>query len=297
MTPKMRVGLIGTGLMGEPMAENWLKKGFSLSVLPHKNPEPAKKLEKLGAKVCENVDDLLAHSDVVVLMLPTSREVESFCLGGFLKLASPQHVIIDMSTSDPASTRRIGHELKKKGIDFIDAPVTGGVKGAQEGSLVLFVGGEKTVFEKVKPVLEAVSQKQTYFGALGLGHVAKAINNFICIGNLAVLCESLPLGKALGLDPNLLIESLLAGMAASEMMKVYVPQIMKGDFNPRFKLEHAYKDLVIALRMAEFVGVELPVLEAMLYHFKEAEEAGLKGLNLSAIIKPLEKAMGVEFRG
>lgn len=293
------IGLLGLGLMGEPMAQNWIKKGFKLNILPHRNKAPAERLSKLGAHVCSSQRELIEKSDVIVLMLPSSKEVEEVCLTSsesVLNLAKPHQITIDMTTSDPASTRRVGHELKKNSLRFMDAPVTGGVKGAADGTLTLFIGGEIKDYSEVKEVLAAVSKTQTHFGALGLGHVAKAINNYICIGNLAVLCEALPLGRAMGLDAKLLIETLLSGTAASEMMKVYVPQIMSGDFNPRFKLEHAYKDLVIALRMAEFAQAELPILEAMLLHFANAEKAGFTGQNLSAIIKPIEKELGVEFR-
>ena len=304
---KKRIGLIGLGLMGEPMGTNWLNKGFSLAILPHRNMRPVKTLSKLGAQVCGGLEELVTHSDVIVLMLPSSKEVEAVCLGlttspqksrtkALMDLVTPQHIILDMTTSDPASTRRIGFELGKRSLRFADAPVTGGVKGAAAGKLTLFMGGAKDVLDELDEVLSAVSTTKSHFGALGLGHVAKAINNLICIGNLAVFAEALPLGKAMGLEPKMLYDTLLAGTARSDMLEIYGPQILKGDFDARFKLEHAYKDLIIVLRMAEFAGTELPLLQGMLSHFANAEKAGLFGQNVSAIIRPIEASLGIEFR-
>jgi 3-hydroxyisobutyrate dehydrogenase-like beta-hydroxyacid dehydrogenase len=293
-----RVGLIGLGLMGTPMARNWLKKGFELCVLPHKNKMRATELAGFGAHVASNLSELVSQSDVIVLMVPSSLEVEELTIGsqGLIHHLQSQHVVIDMSTSAPESTRGIYKQFDQKALRFFDAPVTGGVRGAEEGTLTLFIGGPKAWFEETREVLEAVSRTQSHFGEIGNGHVAKIINNYICIGNLAVFAEALPLATRFGLQPKQLFETLLSGTASSEMLKSYGPQIMSGDFKARFKLSHAYKDMNLAKDLAENIGVTLPVLKGVLEDFEKALAKNLSEENLSALMKPLEEEMSGFFR-
>jgi 3-hydroxyisobutyrate dehydrogenase-like beta-hydroxyacid dehydrogenase len=293
-----RVGLIGIGLMGGPMGENWIKKGYGLNFLAHKNRAPAEKLKSVGAIEVETLQQLADQSDVIVLMVPTSREVEALCLGsnGLERWLSPKQVVIDMSTSDPESTRRIHQIYKKSNLRFMDAPVTGGVSGAALGTLTLFVGGPVDWHHEVKEVLAAVSKTQSHFGEAGNGHVAKIINNFICVGNLAVFCEALPLAVKLGLEPSKIYDTLLSGTASSEMLKFYGPQILAGDFAPRFKLAHASKDIDLAVSQANAVHTELPVLNGVQSLFHKALEAGKGERNLSSVIELIESQLGIEFR-
>jgi 2-hydroxy-3-oxopropionate reductase len=291
-----KVGLVGLGLMGAPMARNWLQKGFELTVLPHKNMAAASELQGHGAKVVRSLAELVENSDVIVLMVPTSREVEELTIGpeGLIRHLQTKHLVIDMSTSSPASTKKIFSRFDGSALRFFDAPVTGGVKGAQSGTLTLFIGGPVEWFEEAKEVLQAVSQTQSHFGEIGQGHVAKLINNYICIGNLNVFCEALPLAARLGLEPKRIFETLMQGTAVSEMLKVYGPQILARDFKPRFKLAHAHKDLKLAEELGQEVGATLPVLKGMLEVFESAREMGDE--NVSAVITVLEKELGTSFR-
>lgn len=295
---KKRVGLIGLGLMGAPMGHNWLRNGFELTVLPHVNRNPAEDLRARGAHIAESLQELAARSDVIILMVPTSREVEALLLGpkSLEKHLGPQHLAVDMSTSDPQSTVKIHKIYRKRNLRFFDAPVTGGVKGAENGTLTLFVGGPDSWFQETLEVFQAVSSRQSHFGKAGQGHVAKIINNFLCVGNLAVFSEALPLAIKWGLDPKLIYETLLSGTASSEMLKFYGPQILQGDFAPRFRMSHAEKDLRLVKNLGNPLSVKLPVLNGLLAFFQLAKRQGLFHENISALIKVFEKGLKVKFR-
>lgn len=295
MSAKNRVGLIGAGLMGQPMGLNWLKKGFSLTVVPHKNMARIAELEKNGAKVVQTYAELAENSDFIVFMLPTSHEVESVAEEIMLHL-SPHHLVIDMSTSDPLSTQGLFKKFKSRALRFFDAPVTGGVKGAVEGSLTLFIGGPMEYFAEAKDMLGAVSKIQTHFGEAGKGHVAKIINNFVCIGNLAVFAEALPLAAKLGLSTRDIFQTLSSGTAASKMLDLYGVQILNGDFAPRFKLAHAFKDLQLAKNLTQKLGAGLPVLNGTIEDFKRAMDSDLGEENVAALIKVIEAQLGSKFR-
>ena len=295
MSVKNRIGLIGSGLMGKPMGMNWLKKGYQLTVLPHKNLVNITELQKAGATVAQSPMELASFTDLIILMLPTSREVEA-AIESLIKFLTPKHIVIDMSTSEPQSTREIFEKFKAKNLKFFDAPVTGGVKGAVEGSLTLFVGGPRELFLESKDVLNAVSKIQTHFGEAGQGHVAKIINNFVCIGNLAVFSEALPLAMRMGLNPRDIFQTLTSGTAASRMLDLYGVQILNGDFAPRFKLSHAYKDLKLAEDLLKDIKAKLPVLEGVVEDFKKAMDQNLGDENVSAVIKTIEDQMSARFR-
>lgn len=293
-----KIGLVGIGLMGAPMARNWLAKGHSVCILPHKNKGRAIELQRSGAQVASDLKDLAQRADVIILMLPTSREVEKICLGakGLQSYLNSSQIVIDMSTSDPQSTRKIHKAFQKKALRFFDAPVTGGVTGAENGSLTLFIGGPKEWFEEVRDTLCGVSHSQKHFGEIGNGHMAKIINNFICIGNLCVLSEALPLARKWSLDPTAIYETLLSGTASSEMLKFYGPQILQNDFRPRFKLAHALKDVALVKTNLKNLASNFPVLKGILQVFKKADSQGLGEENVSAIIKPLEDKLKAPFR-
>lgn len=290
-----KLGLIGAGLMGLPMAKNWRKAGYPLCVLPNKSQKPIEELVSLGSTKAANYEELCKNSDVIFLMVPTSREVEQNCeaLEPFL---TPEHLVVDMTTSEPSSTKVIYEKFSKKNLRFMDCPVTGGVVGAEKGTLTLFMGGPKSWIDEVLPALKAISKIQQHFGDVGSGHTAKVINNFICIGNLAVYAQALPLGIKMGLDSKQLFETLMGGTARSFMLSFYGPQILEGDFAPRFKMAHAFKDIKLAHQAAEENGQSLPLLESIIEAFTQAEKMDLMGENISALIKPYEKQAEALFR-
>lgn len=283
------IGLIGAGLMGKPMGMNWLNKGFPVHALVHK--KPIQELITAGAVECRSLRDICENSKYLILMLPSSREVEETCAVLQRHLA-PEQMIIDMSTSDPQSTRQIHERMSKAKLRFMDSPVTGGVWGAQAGELSLFVGGPQEWLTEILPVLKAISKTQTHFGPAGSGHLAKLINNYVCIANMAVLAEALPLASASGLDPQKIFDVLTQGTANSKMLEAYGPQIMRGDFEPRFRISHALKDILLAEKLAD----GLPVLSGVISLFKKYQELGLPEKNVSALVLAVEKLLNVEFR-
>lgn len=302
-----KIGLIGAGLMGHPMAKRWLSSGFNLTVFEKKNRKSSfetkgriKELIKSGAGFTTDFKILCDSIDCLILILPSSKEIESILLNPenlrILK-SSKVRLVIDMSTSAPTSTVKIGKKIQSKQLDFIDAPVTGGVTGAENGTLTLFLGGKKSAIKKAESFLRPVSEKRFYFGPLGQGHAAKIINNFICIGNLAVFSEALVLGAASGLDPQTLYDTLLTGTAQSRMLEIYGKQILKNDFQPRFKLALAHKDIGLARDLNRSIkGEVLTVLGAIEKQFVKAEASGLGAENLSALIKPIERSFNKRFR-
>ncbi len=309
---KKRVGLIGAGLMGHPMGINWLKKGFKLTVLKSSNAnsqsaERITDLQKNGAVIAHDLADLVLQSDIITLMLPTSQEVEAICLGevrrtssaNLLDLVRPEQLVIDMTTSDPESTRKIFKMFEEKTLRFFDSPVTGGVMGAKAGTMTLFIGGPEKFYQEAEDVLSAVSKVRTHFGKIGQGHVAKIINNYVCVGNLAVFSEALVLGAKAGLKSGDIFSTLLSGTGFSRMLEAYGPQILDGDFAPRFKLAHAFKDILLAqnLNLAlEGKSENLPVLQGMIKDFQKAADQNLGEENISALIKPLENEYNTQFR-
>jgi 3-hydroxyisobutyrate dehydrogenase-like beta-hydroxyacid dehydrogenase len=287
MLANKKVGLIGAGLMGAPMALNLIKNGFSVSVLPNKSTKNTDMLLSKGAFRVSSRKELAEKSDIILLMLPTSKEVEEVLLekNGLIHFLKPNHLIIDMTTSEPDSTKKIFKIFQDKNLRFFDSPVTGGVKGATEGTLTLFIGGPMEYFKEAEDVLKAMSRTQKHFGSIGQGHVAKIINNYICIGNLAVFSEALPLAEHLGLSFRDMYETVQSGTAASRMLELYGEQIMAGDFAPRFKLAHAYKDLKLALEITKKYPQDFPMLQGMLQLFEKAMDQQMGDQNVSALIK------------
>ncbi len=299
-----KIGIVGIGLMGHPMALRWLKDGYEVQIYVSKSHQrsPSRATQKRiadlkskGALIQRNLEVFCSQTDVIILMLPSSKEVEPLCQEiSKLKMIRSRHLIlIDMSTSDPNSTRRMGELFKKGPIKFFDAPVTGGVKGAENGTLTLFVGGDVRVYKKVKNILSSVSCHQEHFGKLGQGHVAKIINNTICIGNLAVLAEALALAKAQNLSSPKLFKTLLRGTAQSRMLEIYGPEIINKEFKPKFKLNLAHKDMRLAKGLSTSTK-ELSVITGVLRAFEEAEAQGLGELNLSALCLPIFKKLALK---
>ncbi|MCC6277137.1 MAG: NAD(P)-dependent oxidoreductase [Oligoflexia bacterium] len=292
------IGLIGIGLMGEPMAMRWLEAGFKVAILPHKNLESATRLKAKGARIASSVNDIASNADAIVLMVPSSLQVEELTLGdqGLIHYVSQSCFVIDMSTSHPTSTQKIHDEFAQAGKKFFDAPVTGGVKGATEGTLTLFVGGPVEWMQSTLSVLKVVSQRQSHFGKVGLGHVAKLINNWICIGNLAVFSEALPWAVKLGLEPTQLFQTLMTGTAQSQMLSVYGPQILKNDFAPRFKLQHALKDIKLCNELTHGDSKSTMILQSIQKVMEKSVSQGQGDENLSALIRTIEDMINAQFR-
>jgi 3-hydroxyisobutyrate dehydrogenase-like beta-hydroxyacid dehydrogenase len=294
-----RIGFIGLGAMGAPMAANLLRKGFPLTTVIHRNPAPARALESQGARIAPSLAALIEESPLVVACVPTSAEVEAIVLGpgGILDKAARGSVFVDMGTSRPASTRMLADRLRAGGVAMLDAPITGGVRGAREGTLTIFVGGDPGVFARVRPAFEAMGRTVLHMGGTAAGHVTKLMNNVLALSSMAVLAEVLPLGVRAGLDPAKLIEALGAGSGATAQIPGRGERILKRDFAPSFRVDLAHKDLRLAEEVAQEVNLALPVTTAALLAFTMARGLGFDGEDTVALVKVWERIAGVEVRG
>jgi len=212
------VGIIGLGNMGKPMAENLLKT-FSV-VVYDLNSAAAGSLQRLGAELAKSPRAMAAAADAILLSLPSAKEVEAVMLGNEGVLSHPEvagRVIIDLSTSRPALTRKIYAEAKKLGAHFLDAPVTGGKKGAVEGSLTLMVGGDEEIFSAHSDIFHAIGKNVFYAGPSGMGHTAKIIHNLVSASNIAILAEAFVMARKTGVDPKVMIDIINNGAARSYM--------------------------------------------------------------------------------
>lgn len=292
------VGFIGLGAMGLPMAKNIIKKGFSLVIMPHRNMEPVNILKGLGAKVANTPKEVAQESEIVITMLPSSKEVEEVILGkeGVIEGIKSGSVVIDMGTSMPQSTLMIAEKLRERDVEMLDAPVSRGVKGAEEGNLCIMVGGKKEVLDRVRPVLEAMGKDIFYIGPNGQGHIVKLLGNLISISNMVIIAESFSLGTKLGVNPKVLYEVLINTAADSYILRTQIPGVLSRNFNPGFKTKLASKDINLALDLAK--EAEVPIFMGAIASqiFTMAKDLGLGEENQSAVIKIWEKILGIEIK-
>ncbi len=294
-----RIGFLGAGTMGAPMAANLLRKGFPLTTLIHRRAEPARALEAQGARVAPSLSELLSECPIVIACLPSSAEVEEIVLepGGVLEAGRRGGVFVDMGTSRPASTRILAARLQTRGIDMLDAPITGGVRGAQEGMLTIYVGGPAETFTRVRPAFAAMGRAIFHMGGTASGHVTKLLNNAMSLASMAVLAEVLPLGVRAGLDPALLVDALAAGSAAITAIPARGERILAGNFAASFRVDLAHKDLRLMEELAQDERLGLPVTGAALLTYTMARGMGLDAEDTTALVKVWEQLAGVEVRG
>lgn len=293
-----RIGFLGIGSMGEPMAANLLRKRFSLTTLIHRRAEPARALEAQGARIASSLPTLIAECPIVIACLPSSAEVEEVVLGrgGIIEAGRRGGVFIDMGTSRPSSTRMLTARLKAEGIDMLDAPITGGIRGARDGTLTIYVGGPAEVFARVRPALEAMGRSIFHMGGPSSGHLTKLFNNALALTSMAVLAEVLPLGVRVGLDPAQLVEALAAGSAATTAIPGRGQRILAGNFEPAFRVDLAHKDLRLAHEVAQEERLVLPITAAALLTYTMARSLGFDAEDTTALVKVWEQLAGVKVR-
>lgn len=290
---KKRIGFIGLGVMGKPMAMNLLKAGYPLTIW-NRTRSKMEDLVKMGAAPGESPKDVAEKSDVVITMVTDSAAVEAVILGpsGVIEGVRPGMIVIDMSTISPSVTRRIAEKLKEKGVEMLDAPVSGGDIGAKQGTLSIMVGGSEEVFKECLPIFEVLGKRITYMGTNGMGQMTKLCNQVICALNIQAVCEGLILGAKAGLDLEKLLSVVTAGAAGSWMLSNLGPKIIKRDFEPGFKMVHQLKDLRLALAQASELNVPLPGTALVNQMFKAVEAAGLGEKGTQAAIVAVEKLAG-----
>ena len=288
------IGFIGLGIMGRPMARNLLKAGYSL-VVHSRSRGPVDEVVAAGAKAGTSPKDVAAQCDVLITMLPNSPDVELVALGkdGIVEGARPGLIFIDMSTISPLVSQKIGQALAAKGVRMLDAPVSGGEKGAIDGALSIMVGGDQAVFDQVLPVLQAMGKTITLLGPLGFGGFTKLANQIIVAVNLTALGEALTLAKKAGLDRELTLKALAGGLAGSRCLDQKTPNYVSGSYKPGVKIDLHFKDLGLIMESARTLGVPLPATAVVQELFSALRVKGRGDLDHSAVITLLEDLAGI----
>jgi 3-hydroxyisobutyrate dehydrogenase-like beta-hydroxyacid dehydrogenase len=254
-----KIGFIGLGAMGKPMALNLVKAGMPVTVTYHRNRAPAEELEKAGAQLVDSVAEVARGSDVVVTVLPADREIREVYSELIDNLKSGS-VCIDMTTAMPQTIIEMAEQASKNGIKVLDAPVSGGVTRAESGSLTIMVGGEKETIESCRPVLEAMGEKIFITGEVGSGKGIKMINQILNAGNTYIASEALVLAKKLGIDLNTLCEVIGASSGGSWVFQNVIPKfVIPKNFKPGFKLNLMKKDIDLSIQSAKEEALSLPV--------------------------------------
>ena len=290
----MKIGLIGLGIMGKPMAKNLLKAGYDLTV-SDLNQASVDEIVAAGAKAATNAE-IGETCDVVLTMVPNSPQVKAVMLGedGVAAHMKPGSVFIDMSSINPVASKEIAAELAKRGIEMLDAPVSGGEPKAIDGTLSFMVGGKQEVFDQYKDILGAMGTSVVRCGDVGAGNTTKLANQIIVACNIQALSEALTLAKMAGVDPELVFQAIRGGLAGSTVMNAKAPMMIEGNDKPGFKIDLHIKDLNNALDCAHTVGSPLPMTVAVQEIFQWLHNNGCGQDDHSSIIKYYKKLTGIE---
>ncbi|ADK15863.1 2-hydroxy-3-oxopropionate reductase [Clostridium ljungdahlii] len=286
----MKVGFIGLGIMGKPMSKNLIKAGYDL-VVYNRSKASEEELEKAGAERGASPKDVAAKSDVIITMLPNSPQVKEVVLGenGVIEGIKKGSVFIDMSSIAPLVSREIAKKLEEKGIDMLDAPVSGGEPKAIDGSLSMMVGGKKEVFEKYKDLLLKMGTSAVLCGDVGAGNVTKLANQVIVALNIAAMSEAFVLGTKAGVSPELIYNAIRGGLAGSTVLDAKAPMVLDRNFKPGFKIDLHIKDLKNAVETAAGVGAPLFLTNQVLEMLRNLHLDGEGQSDHSALVKFYEK--------
>lgn len=290
----MKIGFIGLGIMGKPMSKNLLKAGYDL-VVYNRSKASVEELAAAGAVPAVSAKEVAAQCDVIITMLPNSPHVREVCLGanGIADGAKPGTVVIDMSSIDPVESKAIGAELAKKGIELMDAPVSGGEPKAKDGTLSVMVGGKKESFDRYYDLLMAMAASVVYVGELGSGNVAKLANQVIVAINIAAVSEAMTLAVKNGADPELVYQAIRGGLAGSTVLDAKAPMMMHHDFKPGFRIELHIKDLNNALNAAHATDTALPMTASVMEMMQALKNDGCAAEDHSALVRYYEKISNV----
>lgn len=294
----MKIGFIGTGFMGNPMARNLMKAGHDLSIY-RRRKDMARDLLDNGAKWGDTPKAMAESCPVVITCLPGPPEVEETVYGasGLMAGWKQGDIYIDMSTSLPSTIRRIENDAKPKGVSVLDAPVSGGVVGAEAGTLTIMVGGDQSIYEKVRgDILEHMGDKINYMGDIGCGSITKICNNLIASACSNINNEAFVLGVKAGIDPKKLWEAVLASSGSNRSLENWPQDIFRGNFEPGFKLKLALKDCRLALTLSREHGVPMPLAATVEQRLLDATAAGLGEKGSASPLLRLEELTGVKIR-
>ena len=287
-----KIGFVGLGMMGLPMARNLVEDGYSVNVFDL-NKATVNAAKDFGATSSDSAAETATLSDIVITMVPDSEHVEAVIAGadGILEGLKPGSVVIDMSTIDPEMGKKMANLIEAKGSNFVDAPVTGGVGGAEAGILSILVGGNAEVFERALPVLNVLGGDVSHMGPVGSGHMTKIANQLIGVATLAGMAEAFVLAKKSGLDMQAFFDAVKNGAGRSWALETLGPKILDGDFTPGFMVKHMQKDLRLAGQLAAKTGTALPTSTLIAQRYRSVQADGPDAVNQGhqALVQAIEK--------
>lgn len=293
----MKIGFIGVGHMGGPMCRNIIRGGHDVTAFDLSSAAVQACVE-VGAEAGASIAATVQDAEVVMTSLPMPADVEAVALGagGIAESARPGTIYVDLSTNSPKVVRAIAAELEKKSITMIDSPVSGGVIGAEKGTIAIMVGGDKTAFETCLPIFESFGENISHLGELGCGAIAKIVNNMIAFCNMAAGAEGLMLGAAAGIDPEALNQVVRNSSGNSMSYRGVAHKTLNGDWAPSFALDLAYKDMHLALELADELGVPLMLAPQTHNLMRMARGMGYGANDTTAIMRVYEETMHREVR-
>lgn len=293
----MKIGFIGLGIMGKPMAKNLIAAGHELTVYDV-NETPVRELAGLGAKAASSPRDAASKCGLVITMLPNSPHVKDVALGenGVIHGAKAGDIFVDMSSIAPRAAQEVAAELAKKGIDMLDAPVSGGEPKAIKGTLAIMAGGKPEVFEKVKDVLLKMGSSAVLCGDIGAGNVVKLANQIIVALNIAAMSEAFVLAAKAGVDPQAVFSAIKGGLAGSAVLNAKAPMVLEGSYKPGFRIELHIKDLQNALDTAHDLGVPIPLTSQIMEIMQALRVDGKQKDDHGGVIQFYEKLAGIKVR-
>lgn len=295
--PKPKIGFIGLGIMGKPMAGHLIDAGYEL-VVHNRNRDAVDELVGRGATEAHSGKEVAEQSDIAITMLPDSPDVESVALGegGIIEGAHEGLIFVDMSTIAPSVTTQVGEVLAGKGVQSLDAPVSGGDIGAQNATLSIMVGGDEDTFKTVKPLFDVMGQSAILCGPLGAGQTVKACNQILVAVTIAGVSEALTMGTKAGVDPIKIVQVLSGGLARCGVLENRGERMVNGDFDPGFRIRLHYKDLNIIQKTSNDFGVPLPVTSEVFELFKTAMIKGRGELDHSGLLTIIEDMSNIQAR-
>lgn len=289
----MKIGFIGLGIMGKPMAKNLLKSGYDLTVYDL-NAQAVQEVTAAGAKARKSVKEVAAEADVLITMLPNSPHVKQVLLGegGALETLRPGTVVIDCSSINPVASREIASALAEKGVKMLDAPVSGGEPKAIDGTLAFMVGGDEALFNQYKDLLSVMGSSVVLCGDIGAGNVTKLCNQTIVAVNIAALAEAMQMGQMCGVEPEKIFEAIKGGLAGSTVMNAKAPMMMDQNFKSGFRIDLHIKDLNNVVDAAKTVDAPIPLTVQVLEMMKILHHEGDGSLDHSALLKYYQRLTG-----
>ena len=293
----MRIGFIGLGIMGKPMAKNLLKAGHELVVFDVVEA-PLKEVVTAGAKAATSPRDVASQCELIITMLPNSPHVKKAVLGkdGVIEGVKSGSILVDMSSIAPLASREVAAELAAKGVEMLDAPVSGGEPKAIDGSLAIMVGGKQAVFDQVKDILLKMGGSAVLCGDIGAGNVTKLANQIIVALNIAAMSEAFVLATKAGVDPEKVFNAIKGGLAGSTVLNAKAPMVLEGNYKPGFRIELHIKDLQNALDTAHEISTPIPLTSHVMEMMQAMKVDGKQTEDHGGLIQFYEKLAGIKVR-